>query len=104
MPVERWSGCRRRGRRMFKPRQAWQTVNAERYKTTILVCDPALSRKRVYFTQGLIAHQYLQREYIDIIVPDENAVIAEYIDTQEIRDPLMLSRLHTVNLVPSDPF
>jgi hypothetical protein len=47
---------------------------------------------------------YLQQDYIDSVVPADDALLNEYFNLDNIRNPLMLSRIQTVNLVLSDPF
>ena len=46
----------------------------------------------------------LQQDYINSVIPDNASYMQEYFNFENIRDPLMLSRLHTVNLVLADPF
>ncbi len=47
---------------------------------------------------------YLHQDYTDSVVPKDGLYMQEYFNFENIRDPLMLSRLHTINLVLSDPF
>ncbi len=61
-------------------------------------------RKFRYACSRLNMPYYLQQDYIDSVVPADDALLNEYFILDNIRNPLMLSRIQTVNLVLSDPF
>ena len=79
-----------------------------RLKNSLMLNLPVSLKRRLrkmrYQISGAKMPYYLQQEYIDSIIPADGFVANQYFDMGNIRDPLMLSRLHTINLVLSDPF
>ncbi len=61
-------------------------------------------RKLRYSCSSLNMPYYLQHDYIDSVGPIDGLLTDEYFNLESIRDPLMVSRLQTINLVLSDPF
>lgn len=61
-------------------------------------------RKLKYRSASLDMPYYLQESYISSVIPAETATVNRYFEMDNIRDPLMFSRLQTVNLVLSGLF
>ena len=74
------------------------------FTQNIPVSAQRLLRKLRYRCSSLNMPYYLQQDYIDSVVPVEDSLTDEYFNLENIRDPLMVSRLQTINLVLSDPF
>ena len=62
-----------------------------------------LRRMRTTVAHGQ-APYYLQPDYLDAVLSPRNRAADSYIHSQRFGDPLMSSRLQTVNLVLADPF
>ena len=78
------------------------------FKNSLAVNLP-VSAKRIlrkcrYRFSRLNIPYYLQQDYIDTVIPVGGSFINEYFDVKNIRDPFMLSRIQTINLVLSDPY
>ena len=79
-----------------------------RIKNSMAVNIPIAMRRTLrQYRYRLLRSQlpiYLHQDYINSVVPKDGLYMQEYFNLENIRDPLMLSRLHTINLVLSDPF
>jgi hypothetical protein len=72
--------------------------------TNLPVTAQRLLRKGKYRLSSNSKPYYLHRDFLDTVAGVDGSFIDEYFNLENIRDPLMLSRLHTINLVLTDPF
>ena len=88
----------------FSDRPGRKAAFANSLQQNLPVSAQRLLRKLKYSSSALEMPYFLQQQYIDAVVPEKGLLSNEYFNLENIRDPLMLSRLQTVNLVLSDPF